>query len=514
MDNNKIIYFGRVIDNNDPKSIGRIRVEPDTEIIKYVYPENWDETKDKWSAKDPLVFLPLLPYYISQIPLINESVQILYTNKSEQYDSSKFYIQGPISRPWNNRYETYNNSKSVLASGEDLKQSESIIDPETGKVKIGLEGVYPKPGDNSLLGRGSSDFVLVDMDNEGTSSALVRSGKYRSSGNDNVPVVGNEGRAFLQLSSYELENVSTGTEQITTETYEDINTKTYVQWSITNLTSDDTTYNGKISLYSLPTDKENTKVSKINQSIDILSGTSINPLYSIPFTGKTFDETLTLINNFIKGVNDGVINIDGYPWYFIESQFPFFYGPDQTTYSYVIGDVFDLLSNISGTTKATNLYNQVTLSYGYKERGAGLVWTKTPPKLGILTNVNIEDVNKRDYIVDPITYSVMGADKLLFLSHRSIGDYKVNLKDTLYGIPQSKLAVDIQEKTNSMVRGEELMGFLSQIVSFLLNHVHPFPGKTPIQEYPNVTDGPSAQKILQILNNADNVILNQNIRIN
>jgi hypothetical protein len=37
-------------------------------------------------------------------------------------------------------------------------------------------------------------------------------------------------------------------------------------------------------------------VSSINQSIDILSGISINPLYSIPFTGKTFDETLTLIN--------------------------------------------------------------------------------------------------------------------------------------------------------------------------------------------------------------------------
>jgi hypothetical protein len=511
MENNRIIYFGRVVDINDPKGIGRIRVEPDIEVIKYVYPSNWNPDLDKWTAKDPLVFLPLLPYYISQIPLIGESVQIFYTNKSELYDNSKFYIQGPISRPWNNKYETYNNSKSVLASGEDLLQSESIIDPETGKVKIGLEGIYPKPGDNALLGRGSSDFILVDTDNEGTSSALVRSGKYRSSGNDNVPVVANEGRAFLQLSSYELENVSTGTEQITTETYEDINTKTYVQWSISNITTNDTTYDGNISVYSLPNDNENTKVSSINQSIDILSGISINPLYSIPFTGKTFDETLTLINNFIKGVNDGVINIDGYPWYFIENQFPFFYGPDLTTYSYVIGDVVNLLSNINNTTKATLLYNKVTLSDGYKERGAGLVWTKTPPKLGILTNVNIEDVNKRDYIVDPITYSVMGADKLLLLSHRSTGDYKVNLKDTLYGIPQSALAVDIQGKTNSMVRGEELMKFLSLITRFLISHVHPFPGLPPV---PTSTDGTLSSDIIQTLNNADNIILNQNIRIN
>jgi hypothetical protein len=67
-----------------------------------------------------------------------------------------------------------------------------------------------------------------------------------------------------------------------------------------------------------------------------------------------------LINDFIKGVNEGAININGYPTYFIENQFPFFYGPDLTTYSYVIGDVVNLLSNINNTTKATLLYNKVT----------------------------------------------------------------------------------------------------------------------------------------------------------
>jgi hypothetical protein len=36
----------------------------------------------------------------------------------------------------------------------------------------------------------------------------------------------------------------------------------------------------------------------------------------------------------------------------------------------------------------------------------------------------------------------------------------------------------------------------------------------PIQEYPSIPDGPSAKKILEILNNSQNTILNQNIRIN
>ena len=511
MENNKTLFLGTVMDVNDPLNIGRVRVKPTDEQMAFAYPEGWTDA-DKWGPKDPLIFLPFLPYYLWQIPLVNESVFIIYTNKDERRDANKFYKQGPITRPWNNRFETYNSSQSVLASGENFKQAESTIDPLTGKVKIGLEGVYPKPGDNGLLGRGSSDFILVDSEGQGISTALIRSGKYLSSGNDNVPAVKNDGRSFLQLSSYELENISTGNETIKTETYEDINTKTYVQWTITNLDSVGLTYDGKISLYSLPKDNENTKVSNISQSIDILEGLSIIPLYSIPFTGKTLSDTSELINNFIKGVNEGVINIDGYPWYFVESQFPFFYGPDSNTYSYIISDVFDLINHLGGTDKASILYNKITLSNGYKEKGAGLVWTKTPPRLGILTNIKIEEVNKRDYIVNPITYSVNGADKIYLLSHRSTGTYSVDLKNTLYGIPQDKL-VSIGEgtSTNSMVRGEELMKFLKLVTKFLVSHVHGFAGTPPV---PIATDGTSVAEIEAVLNNADNTILNQNIRIN
>jgi hypothetical protein len=42
MEKNKLIYYGKVTDIDDPKGIGRIRVEPKTEIIKYVYPNDWN----------------------------------------------------------------------------------------------------------------------------------------------------------------------------------------------------------------------------------------------------------------------------------------------------------------------------------------------------------------------------------------------------------------------------------------------------------------------------------------
>jgi hypothetical protein len=61
-----------------------------------------------------------------------------------------------------------------------------------------------------------------------------------------------------------------------------------------------------------------------------------------------------------------------------------------------------------------------------------------------------------------------------------------------------------------MVRGNELMKLIKLIVKFLRSHVHN-PNKAPI---PIGTDGTSIDNIQKILDDADNSILNQNIRIN
>ena len=514
--NNKNIFYGEVKDVNDPLGIGRIRVEPNIELITYVYPKDWNPDVDKWTKKDPLVFLPLLPMYVSQIPKVGEYVNVIYANNDERYDGNKFYVQGPLSRPWNVNFETYNNSQSVLASGENLKQATSTITPQTDKVKVSLEGIFPKPGDNAFLGRGSSDLVMFENPNDGSSSALLRSGKFLSSGNENIPVVKNDGRSFLQLSSYQLENVDAGTDVIEREVYEDIQTKYYVEWSLDNTSTTATTYDGKVRLYSLPKDNENTKVSQINESVNILDNTTISPLYTLTFTGKTLGDASEIINDFITGVNEGKIQIDGYINYpagdgeLITNQFPFFYGPSYETYQY-FNDISDTINDFQYTLKVKSLYNNITLSKGYTERGSGLVWKKTPPKLGILKNLVREEVNKRDYISNPVTYSVMGGDKLYLLTHRSSDKFSINLKDTLYGIPQQMLVNQIQDNTNSMVRGEELISFLTLLTRFVLFHVHPFPGIPPV---PTASDGTLSSEILQRLATADNIILNKNIRIN
>ena len=65
-----------------------------------------------------------------------------------------------------------------------------------------------------------------------------------------------------------------------------------------------------------------------------------------------------------------------------------------------------------------------------------------------------------------------------------------------------------------MVRGDELVELLNDIVSFMLNHVHSIPGEIPIQEYTTSKGGPSAKRIKETLNSAEDKLLSKNIRIN
>ena len=72
MDNSnaQIIFQGVVRNTQDPLLLGRLRVIPLNKdydaIIKSV--ENWDEKKDPWTTRDPLIFLPLLPFFLNITP--------------------------------------------------------------------------------------------------------------------------------------------------------------------------------------------------------------------------------------------------------------------------------------------------------------------------------------------------------------------------------------------------------------------------------------------------------------
>lgn len=494
---NKNLYPALVLDVNDPLNTGRIRAFVRSGEVEGVIQPPEDK---KWTFEDPMVILPLIPMYFYGTPKVGEYVHVMFSTNKERYDNDKFYILGPLSRPWNNKYENYNNAQSVMAAGEDYKSARKPVNPKTGEVQLNLRGIYPSPGDNGLLGRGTADIIIKEDE------VLIRAGKYKSTENDNIPVTKNEKRSFLQISSFELQKKDAGSETITKEIFPDIFTKRFVQWGITNLTSTGTTYDGFIKFYNLNNNNDLFKTSVIDQSFDILGGYLDLPLYTINFTGKTLEETTLLINTFIKNVNDGFINIVGYPEYIVDSQFPFYYGPDITTYQYVNSNTFNTDTDILSNNKALQLYNKITYNTKFKEKGRGLMWKKDPPKLGTLPNIKEETIEKKEYVLNQVNYSVLGGNKLYLLTHDSQGNFNINLNDTLYGISQDKLA-DYEDKTNSMVRGNELVTLLKDILTYLKTHVHSIPNSRPIHL-------PILDKIDAKLREPENTLLNKNIRIN
>lgn len=508
MDPNKVLFPALVLDVQDPLNIGRIRAFVKTGEYESVTEVSENE---KWGPNDTMILLPLLPMSFYGTPVVGEYVHVIYYNTKERFDNNKFYILGPLSRPWNNKKENYNNAQSVMASGENQKKAYEIRNPKTNEVSKILEGVYPNPGDVSIIGRGTSDIVVKENE------VLVRSGKYLSTNNDNIPVAKNEKRSFLQISSFEQENKSAGFKVDIEEVYPDTFVKRFVQWSITNLESSGTTYDGQIKFYNLVGNNDLFKASIINNSFDVLQPFLGQPLYTLDFTGKTVDETALLINTFITNTNDGYINIPPYPEYLIDSQFPlfpFYYGPDENTYSYVTSNAFNVGSDILSSNKAINLYNKITFNTKFKQKGRGLMWKKNPPELGILPNTKEIKKEKREIVQNQINYSIMGGNKLFLLSHDSKGKYKLDLSNTLYGISQPQLANINEKNTTALVRGDELVKLLKDMTNFMLNHVHPISGEIPVQEYPQLPNGPSSKKIKEQLNSAEDKLLSKNIRIN
>ena len=61
------------------------------------------------------------------------------------------------------------------------------------------------------------------------------------------------------------------------------------------------------------------------------------------------------------------------------------------------------------------------------------------------------------------------------------------------------------------MRGEELLELLNLMVRYMTTHVHPYPGLPPVGV---TTDGTNVQNLLKELLDANEKILNKNIRLN
>ena len=511
MENNSIFFQCKVLNTEDPMMLGRIRgvrlIDNYDDILKSISDPPWNEEKDIWTSRDPFVFNALLPYFVYSVPKVDELVQIIYVNKDFQYQN-QYYVQNTFSTPTATFKEFYFGGNKFTGTGMQIKNPKPLKNQDGTLTDQSVhKGVFPQPGDNALLGRGSAD-VIVKQD-----EVLIRAGKFKGEQlQPNIIPVANQQRGFLQLSKFQstLQNLEPKTYF---ELQEDVLlTKYLIEWTLVNPENAHDKFTGAVYLYQL---KPDVTINSKNITVDSEISENLKKLVATEsFTMLSKTQTIEFINNFINTCNQSNVTKSGVKLFTDNNdsnKFPIFYRPNTIMYSKLspstpLGSTATPIevSNIS------DIYKGVKLNPSLKG-GYGLIYTKG--KVGNPRTPVKKVVKQQKYINQESSYGALGSDVLFLVSHNSQipGKGKINFDDTLYGITPEKFANEFLPKTSSMVRGEELLELINLIVKFLITHTHAYPGLPPI---PVTQDGTNAQTILVELNNAVNKILSKNIRLN
>jgi len=492
MENNSIFFQCKVLNTEDPMMLGRIRgvrlIDNYDDILKSISDPPWNEEKDIWTSRDPFVFNALLPYFVYSVPKVDELVQIIYVNKDFQYQN-QYYVQNTFSSPTATFKEFYFGGNKFTGTGMQIKNPKPLKNQDGTFTDQSIhKGVFPQPGDNALLGRGSAD-VIVKQD-----EVLIRAGKFKGEQlQPNIIPVANQQRGFLQLSKFQstLQNLEPKTYF---ELQEDVLlTKYLIEWTLVNPENAHDKFTGAVYLYQL---KPDVTINSKNITVDSEISENLKKLVATEsFTMLSKTQTIEFINNFINTCNQSNVTRSGVKLFTDNNdsnKFPIFYRPNTIMYSKLspstpLGSTATPIevSNIS------DIYKGVKLNPSLKG-GYGLIYTKG--KVGNPRTPVKKVVKQQKYINQESSYGALGSDLLFLVSHNSQipGKGKINFDDTLYGITPEKFANEFLPKTSSMVRGEELLELINLIVKFLITHTHAYPGLPPI---PVTQDGTNAQTI-------------------
>jgi hypothetical protein len=504
-----LFYQCLVLDVNDPLMLGRIRgtliTDNYADIIRSFDDPPWNEAKDAWTERDPFIFNPLLPYFIYQVPKVNELVQIMYLNNNFKYQN-QYYVQNTFYSPTSSFFQFNQGGNKFTGTGMQIKDPKPLKEKSSGLyTEKGVhKGVFPEPGDNAILGRGSADLIVKENE------VLLRAGKFKGQSlQPNVVPVANQQRGFLQLSRFESVKIP-----LEPKTYKEIEEKILlvrylVEWSIDNAENAYDKFAGGVYLYQL---KPDLSTNSQNVTVDSVISENLKTLVTFQeFFALSKQETINYINNFIKSCNSEFVTREGNQLFSasVTDRYPIFYRPNNRTYSYISPTSREIKSQ--EYINVSSIYSQVKLFSPLKESGYGLIYKKDT--VGIPTDIKTIVVPQSKYFPTPQTFGALGSDKLFFLSHQSAipGKKKINFDDTLYGISNDKFSDDIIPNTSSMVRGEELLELINLLTRFLLTHTHAYPGLPPV---PVTQDGTSTTDILTELQNAYTKVLNSNIRLN
>ena len=158
--NNKsipLIRVGEVMDVDDPKKTGRIRVKID------------GIDKSDVTVESLPYCVPLTPRFLNVMPKIGELVLVFQYEykkgvKYTEFSSQRFWMGPLISQSNKLNYDPIVDARSVMTGG-NFKLPDITLS--------NTEGVYPNTEDIALQGRGNTDVILKE------GQIWIRAGKYK-----------------------------------------------------------------------------------------------------------------------------------------------------------------------------------------------------------------------------------------------------------------------------------------------------------------------------------------------
>jgi hypothetical protein len=518
MENKQIIFFGTVVDVIDKAGLGRIRVIPQNKDIfselerlqiagninlNDILNNDQSDIIDayKFGEYDPFIFSPLSADINIQ-PGIGELVRVMYNNADDNSGrKDQIYLGRIITSPLNISHENSNQSYGATSQGFNLKPPADIVKSNGEYTEKKIEGIFAKPEDNCLYGRGSTDLILKKNE------VLLRAGKVNEMFIGRTPVP-NTNLGFLQISYFDSDKINLGPQKISSFSEPDNPVRLLVEYDITaglDSTEESPILSGVLKIYTIPNLKEMSQ-KVFNFSTSMPESVKDNPpLVSYSLEELTIESIAEIINTILRAlINNQKIDISGAPSFTPPGDsFPFFFRPSN--------GLRQILQNIPSTASQVGelvTYDNVVKLFkllkpidSFKDFGFGLVSQKG--KLGKILNRNTILTTPSEYNGKKTSISVLASNKI-YLTHYND---KISLKDTeIYGLNIDKIS-NIHANTHPTVRGDKLFQFLEALVNYVLTHQHACSGCNPVS-FNDVTS-----TLTQLKESFVKDVLNDDIRI-
>jgi hypothetical protein len=542
--NKKMLYISTVLDNEDTFLLGRIRCKPNDWPIKNILDnlkkdnllnKNEDDILDeyKYTSKDPFVFMPLLPPYMSFIPKVNESVWLLYSDPSQNWGKKEqFYTVVTKSSPFNvfledsSQTNSMTNIGSNLVAGTEIKSQKKDVTDVKGinyeypqkKYRTPIRGIFAEPCDNAIYGQGTTDLVLKK------DTVLLRAGKVNEM-NPNSTNAPNRERGFLQISYFKSEKIVSEPTNINLDVVDESPLRKLLEYTIFNPENSAENFSGEIRIYDIAT-KDNLKNNEFTAET-VINPSLPTPFYTCRFRNQPMSAVTKTINTLIDSLNNGKIEEVTEPIALsaktISESFPFYYRPDQRMRD-ILKETPDLSLGPSAFVRKQNVQRMAngvnfTRNFSLEVTGDGLVSRKD--KFGVSTKNEIKKISgNSEFINRKNSVSILGSNKIILVSQDSVipGYSPINMEvisdteeNTLYGYSDNQINNNLIPNTEPLVRGYKLKELLNLIVKFLVSHSHPYHQLTPSSDS---YGGVKIENIESALQKYDEEVLNQNIRIN